>query len=148
MADKKKSNAAGNDETTALLERWLGATELLDQTVAIVQQEIHDITELQSRLSDDIITHVKALGGHNDDDAKHVSAVITATQMEDQARQRQEHIVMALETIADALKTLREETAAVARACQTTRPFAASGARPWSSARTWKWFASVSPKRF
>ena len=128
MADKKKTATAGNDGITALLERWLGATELLDQTVTIVQQEIHDITELQSRLSDDIITHVKALGGHNDDDAKHVNAVITATQMEDQARQRQEHIVMALETIADALKTLREETVAVAPGLSNNENFR----RQWS----------------
>lgn len=93
-----------------VLKRWLGATELLDQTVAIVQEEIHEITLLQSRLSDDIITHVKALGVDGEEGAAHVGAIITATQMEDQTRQRQEHIVMALETIADTLKTLRKES--------------------------------------
>jgi len=128
MADENKSSLQKSADLTPILKRWFGATELLDQTVAIVQEEIHEITLLQGRLSEDIMTHVKALDIHGKDDAEHVGAVVTATQMEDQARQRQEHIVMALETIADALKTLRAETLAVEGALEADEDFR----RHWS----------------
>jgi len=122
MADDKSG------DLEPILKRWFGATELLDQTVAIVQEEIHEITVLQSRLSEDIITHVKALGVDGEEGAAHVGAIITATQMEDQARQRQEHIVMALETIADAFKTLRDETKAIDSSLENDEEFR----RSWS----------------
>ncbi len=104
----KPSNDAALQET---LNRWVEVSGFAARVLSVVLSEIAEVTSMQAKMAAEVSSHIKNLHGALDsqDSRAHMDAVVLATQAEDHIRQRQEHIMAALQVITEALEEMKAE---------------------------------------